>query len=1070
MYFDVESLMCVEHNLYLAYKYDKFDSVEMIQITRNEGKTHIHARVCVYEEISECDLYIDEENYVSSQCNCGYCYSSEPCAHVGAVMLKINQLDIDEYPFIYEKEQYSEYVDLDEKRRKKKNVEEQMKFSHSIINHKKSKYLKNIQLMMNDEKYQIYPFFSYSTDCMSIFYGIGGERIYKIKDVDQFIEDIEERKEVAYGKKLKFVHDDSMFDDFSRKQIQFLRDSLHNDPLDLSCYGDYRSLTIESHNIDAFFDLYSETDAFSNVTFITSPDLFPVRVEKDEDYYMLKLDRDIYKYSVWIGKKNVYLITEVDDGYEGDHYVFERYVLDEQGDAAKFLVRVKESSVYVLKEDFPDYVKYILSPIQTYLKLEGFTDLTLNEYTNIKLYGDASDSSTLCFQLFYEDDDFNRVPAFQDDFVTTYEQDLVENYLKTHCDEFDKEKNCAYFHVESEKTYHFIHDDLEKMKNYCDVYVTDALKKIGQTTKYHVSVGISVYSDLLSLDIDSVEIPKAELSDVLLEYRKEQKFYRLQSGELLYLDSPELEELSQIIDKYHLDVKDIIDGEIHLDKNRAFSLENDTQYFKNLQFKRSQPFKHMIERVEKKQESYEMSTYYQKLLRDYQKAGVQWLRTLYNYGFNGILADDMGLGKTLQVIALLDELNLDKTSLIVCPASLIYNWQEETMKFAQNLSVQCIVGKQSQRKKAISKMNKYQLNITSYDYLRKDYETYQNQQLAYVILDESQYIKNPKTRNAIAVKTLKAQHKLALSGTPIENTLAELWSIFDFLMPHYLYNYHYFKTNFETKIIKNHDQEVIHQLQKLVSPFILRRNKKDVLTELPDKIEKTQIIPFDEKESQLYFTHLAQANKELQELMKVDKIDSITILSLLTKLRQICCEPRMIFDDINKISSKMKACIELLCHYKENNQKVLLFSSFTTVFDLMESELKLNGISYVILTGQTSKELRKEYVKMFQDGKVDVFLISLRAGGTGLNLTQAQAVIHYDPWWNISAQNQATDRAYRMGQQNNVMVHKLIMKDSIEEKILKLQDKKKELSDMFVETSDGSISSMSREDILELFK
>ena len=310
---------------------------------------------------------------------------------------------------------------------------------------------------------------------------------------------------------------------------------------------------------------------------------------------------------------------------------------------------------------------------------------------------------------------------------------------------------------------------------------------------------------------------------------------------------------------------------------------------------------------------------------------------------------------------------------------------------------------------------------------------------------------------------------MALSGTPIENSLAELWSVFDFLMPQYLFNYHYFQKHYETEIIKNNNEEVAEKLKKLVTPFILRRNKKDVLSELPDKIEVTQLIPFTQQESEIYFANLAQVNSELQGLFKEKVVDKIQILAMLTKLRQICCEPRMLYENIETASSKLKASLELINNYKQNNQKVLLFSSFTKVFDLLEDEFRLNGISYFKITGSTTKENRKEYVKRFQEGGADVFLISLKAGGTGLNLTRAEAVIHFDPWWNVSAQNQATDRAYRIGQYKNVQVHKLIMKDSIEEKILTLQEKKKQLSDMLVENNQGNITSLSKEEILELF-
>ncbi|MCD7840229.1 MAG: DEAD/DEAH box helicase, partial [Erysipelotrichaceae bacterium] len=279
----------------------------------------------------------------------------------------------------------------------------------------------------------------------------------------------------------------------------------------------------------------------------------------------------------------------------------------------------------------------------------------------------------------------------------------------------------------------------------------------------------------------------------------------------------------------------------------------------------------------------------------------------------------------------------------------------------------------------------------------------------------------------------------------------------------------YFKKYYENDIVKYSNEDKMLYLKKLVAPFILRRNKKDVLTELPDKIETTQIIPFNDEESKIYYASLAQANEELQALLNVEVPNKIAILSLLTRLRQLCCEPRIVYENIHNVSSKMKATVDLILNFKENHQKVLLFSSFTSVLDLLEEELKLQGISYYTLTGSTKKEERRNLVSQFQNDDTDVFLISLKAGGTGLNLTAASAVIHYDPWWNISAQNQATDRAYRIGQNKNVQVFYMVMKGSIEEKIIDLQKQKKELADIFVEGNDVNLSQMSKEELLELF-
>lgn len=406
----------------------------------------------------------------------------------------------------------------------------------------------------------------------------------------------------------------------------------------------------------------------------------------------------------------------------------------------------------------------------------------------------------------------------------------------------------------------------------------------------------------------------------------------------------------------------------------------------------------------------------------------------------------------------------------VCPASLIYNWEDEIAKFSKTLNCISITGAKAKRTLGIQNYRDYDLLITSYDYLRRDVDLYQDHEFECIILDEAQNIKNQKTKNAQFVKRLKANHRIALSGTPIENSLAELWSIFDFLMPGYLYSYHYFKQQYEIPITLDEDEKTTKRLRNLVNPFILRRTKKEVLKELPDKVDHKYMLEFSVSEKKLYLANLAMVNKEMQAKMKEVHFDRIAILAMLTKLRQICCDARLVYDNIKEPSTKINATISLIKTLTENNKKILLFSAFTSLLDLVSNQLDKEQISYYMLTGSTNKEERRKLVNNFNEDDTRVFLISLKAGGTGLNLTSAEAVIHIDPWWNLSAQNQATDRAHRIGQNANVQVYRMIMKDSIEEKILKMQERKANLADSFVEGNDGSLSKMSKEEILDLFK
>lgn len=765
------------------------------------------------------------------------------------------------------------------------------------------------------------------------------------------------------------------------------------------------------------------------------------------------------------GNKNIY---KIDDNKIGVTK------LDNNGKAAKFIHHcLQKRELYLSKEDVDDFHKYILNDIKQYFNFTG-DELTNNISDNeiLTLYGDINDSEQICVYLKSEQDKQIIYSFDHDGKVTSVNFDLIENYLKEISDVVDYEKHAIYINLENEKAYTFLNQGLPFLADYCEIMVSEALKKIGKKSQFNISVGITIENDLLAIDVESIDIPSEELAAVLSSYQRKKKFHRLKNGKLLYLDSNELEELDDFMNNYNLKPKMLEDGHLDLNVYRAFSIENNVENSKYLNFDHSDIFKEVINNFRNiKKTNYPLSKNYDNILRDYQKYGYQWLQSISAYGFGGILADDMGLGKTLQIIALLDEnRHADKTSLVICPSSLLLNWQDEIHKFSSNLTCQCVNGSLQKRKAAIDAFNDVDILITTYDYIRRDYKLYQDHQFEYLVIDEAQYIKNPKTKNAASVKTIKAKHRFALTGTPIENSLAELWSIFDFLMPDYLFNYHYFQTHYETPIVKNHDEQKQQELKKLISPFILRRNKKDVLTELPEKIEKTITLEFNEEEHKLYLANLVQVNKSLQEQLNYEKVDRIAILAMLTRLRQICCEPRVLYENITHISSKLEGCLDLIRNFQGNNQKVLLFSSFTAVLDLIIQELKKENISYYKLTGDTKKEERHRLVKQFQNDETTVFLISLKAGGTGLNLTAAEAVIHFDPWWNMSAQNQATDRAHRIGQQNIVTVYKLVMKDSIEEKILELQNKKKNLADSFVEGNEGTITSMSTDEIIELFK
>jgi SNF2 family DNA or RNA helicase len=574
----------------------------------------------------------------------------------------------------------------------------------------------------------------------------------------------------------------------------------------------------------------------------------------------------------------------------------------------------------------------------------------------------------------------------------------------------------------------------------------------------------------------NLDFSEKEISEIFNTYRLKKKYYRLKDGSYINLESSGIDTLVNIADNLGISAKELAKGTIELPKYRAVYIDGLVKKDPDIIMTKENSFKEIIRDINEASDTDFVEPNEMKdVLRSYQITGFKWLKTLEKYNFGGILADDMGLGKTIQIIALLIDAKKNKqdTSIVVCPSSLYINWQKEISRFAPELTTLIISGSAEEREVLIKKASKYDVIITSYDLLKRDIEKYEKTSFKYVIADEAQYIKNNNTKNAKALKKLNSEIRFALTGTPMENSLSELWSIFDFVMPGYLFSYKRFREEFESPIIKDDSKEAMSRLQSLVSPFILRRIKKDVLKELPDKTETIMYSEMTHEQSKLYKSYLLKAKNEMNAEIKDKGFENsqIKILSLITRLRQLCCHPSLFIENYEDESSKLNQCIELIEGAINSGHKILLFSQFTSMLDIIKKELDSKKIKYYILTGQTKVDTRIELVESFNKSKdVGVFLISLKAGGTGLNLTGADMVIHYDPWWNLSAQNQATDRAYRIGQKSNVQVFKLITENSIEEKIQKLQDKKMDLTNSVIKEGETFINKMSKEEILDLFE
>jgi SNF2 family DNA or RNA helicase len=435
-------------------------------------------------------------------------------------------------------------------------------------------------------------------------------------------------------------------------------------------------------------------------------------------------------------------------------------------------------------------------------------------------------------------------------------------------------------------------------------------------------------------------------------------------------------------------------------------------------------------------------------------------------GFGGILADEMGLGKTLQVLAHLSVLQRTAPALIVCPTSLVYNWEAEAKKFTPNLRVLTLHGQRRHEK--FSKIPHHDVIITSYALIRRDAENYRGIEFDTVVLDEAQHIKNRQTQNAQAVKAVRARHRLVLTGTPLENSVLDLWSIFDFLMPGYLGTAQDFRERYETAIVRDRNTEAQSRLARRLRPFMLRRLKRDVAADLPEKIEQVSYCELAEEQCALYQQILEAGRREMLEADDQPQ-NRMVVLTALLRLRQICCDPRLLNLGPNSPagSAKTELFLELLEEALDGGHRVLVFSQFTTMLGLLKDELSAQEIPFCYLDGSTKD--RAQVVEKFQnDPAIPVFLISLKAGGVGLNLTAADTVVHFDPWWNPAVEAQATDRAHRIGQKNVVTSYKLITRGTVEEKILNLQNRKRALTASMLGDEEQFVQSLSWEEIQDL--
>jgi len=658
-------------------------------------------------------------------------------------------------------------------------------------------------------------------------------------------------------------------------------------------------------------------------------------------------------------------------------------------------------------------------------------------------------------------------------------EDLFQDFL------FNKE-NGAFVAKSEKKIVEFMTDIIPRNKervtfncpqNLLDQFIYDkstftlALSHAEQMNEYQID--LKVNGSLLGVSLDRLfECVHSKRSFIELKKTKGEKSHKI--PKILVLDLDKIARVIQLFDELGIQTLDN-----HTLIRPLWSLANiDSSHFKDLPVKFSMTRKLIdIRKQMLGEKTFEFSPIPKTIdanLRSYQVEGVNWLERLRSMYLNGILADDMGLGKTLQAIVAITQhrTGAKHPTMIVCPTSLLYNWKEEFSKFNGKLQSKIIDGIPTHRKKLIEAIKNTDIVITSYSLLQKDIEHYMKFHFSYLILDEAQHIKNRGTRNAKSVKMVKADHRLILSGTPIENSLDELWSLFDFLMPGFLSHYDRFVEKY-IRISGEEQTRNLEYLKKKVAPFIMRRMKTDVLDDLPPVSELVYHCQLSDVQKDLYRSYAESARDELVRLVERDGFDKVQIhvLATLTRLKQICCHPAIFAKEAPEAgdSAKYEMLVELLKTLIEGGHKTVIFSQYTKMLQIMRRDFERQGIRFSYLDGSSKNRL--DIVNEFNnDTSIPIFLVSLKAGGTGLNLVGADTVIHYDMWWNPAVENQATDRVHRLGQNQAVSVYKLVTLGTIEEKIVELQKRKKGLVKKVVSCDDEAIAKLTWEDVLELLQ
>lgn len=876
----------------------------------------------------------------------------------------------------------------------------------------------------NSKTYSLIPNLSFSRSSFTLNLILNDEgNTYILKNVQTFLKNVNNDDFVSYTPSLAFYHNKKSFDNYSQKLINFL----NNENLSFDEDG---SLSLSLYELYSILIITLGKNIYINdVLTSVSKNIIEENINLDFPNKSIEFNPPIET------KYHYYLFSNKGFIFDSNNNIIFLISFKSEKDQKLFTFFSKHPSFSLSSLDSDKFINFKDAYLSSNIKQDIYL---INLY--VSLVNDQLQLETKYFKNDFEiakEDVFNEINFLP----------KIKNYLQT-LEKLALKENLII--SSQEKIIDVLRNELPLINKVCNVYLSDNLKNKTFVKTPSLKFSLNKENSLFTLSLDKT-LDRNEIDLILSAYRQKKKFI-LYQNQIVLIDEDKLKQVEPLFESWRF---------TSLEKKELSFLDvlSLKEYPQDL-FKFDKEVESLLKELKDfKNASFPLKENFKNTLKPYQKEGFNFLSILYKYHLNGILADDMGLGKTIQTIAFISSNSFSKPILIVSPKSIIYNWEKEFKTWNQDSIVKVVEGDKDQRNKLLSKLEPNTIYIASYDSLRNDLNLYQSHNYSLVILDEGQYIKNLDALKTKAVKSLKSDNKFVLTGTPIENSLVDLYSIFDFLIPSYLGSFASFKTNYLIPISEN-DEETKSKLKKKISPFILRRKKEDVLKELPKKIEEINLVSMIDEQEKLYKAYVSLAKQSYEER------NNISFLSILTKLREICLDPSL-FLESDMVSNKLLRSLEIIQNSIKGNHKVIIFSSFTTCLFHLQTLLNHEKIASYFIHGKTPSKTRLDISNKFNDkpDNVKVILVSLKAGGVGLNLIGGDIVILLDPWWNASSEQQAFDRAHRLGQKNNVTIFKLISKGTIEEKILLLQEQKKSLFEDYISSSDSSLSSLSSDDI-----